>query len=124
MPIVIAAITAGIAVAGTVTKNLIKNQMEAKEFEPFCGKRPVFTGKRRDTWNECVKNLPEVIPVTVPAPPPTGQPPTGNNGNPPTDTQTVILPTDTKKLTTNQKLLITGGVAVGLLLIYKLYKRN
>jgi hypothetical protein len=123
MPIVIAAITAGIAVAGTVTKNLIKNQMEAKEFEPFCGKRPVFTGKRRDTWNECVRNLPEVIPVTVPAPP-TGQPPTGNNGNLPTDTQTVILPTDTKKLTTNQKLLIGGSVAVGLLLIYKLYKRN
>ena len=115
MPIVIGVI------AGTVIKNLIKNQMQAKEFEPYCGKRPVFTGKRRDTWNDCVKNLPEVIPVTVPAPPPTGQPPTVQ---PPTDTQTVILPTDTKKLTTNQKLLFAGGVAVALLLIYKFSKRN
>jgi len=107
-----------------VTKNLIKNRMEAKEFEPFCGTRPVFTGKRRDTWNECVKNLPDVIPVTVPAPPPP-QPPNGNTGNLPTnDTQTVILPTDRKKLTTNQKLLIGGGIAVGLFLLYKLKQRN
>jgi hypothetical protein len=120
MPIVIGAITTGVIM---VTKNLIKNRMEAKEFEPFCGTRPVFIGKRRDTWNDCVKNLPDVIPVTVPTPP-TGQPPTGNNGNPPSDTQTVILPTDRKKLTTNQKLLIGGGIAVGLFLLYKLKQRN
>lgn len=79
-----------------------------KDLYPQCGKRPFFTGKRRDDYDACVS--------TQPAPSPNGR---GNNFfNPPGENgeQTFFQKYKTP-------MLIGGGLILAIT-IYKLTKRK
>jgi hypothetical protein len=119
------AILTTVIVGGTtlVVKKLIKNKMEAKEFEPFCGKRPFFVGKERKAWDLCVENLPDEIEVQerVPNAPPQNNTqifkPKATNG-----TQTVILPSENGEQTFFQKYKTPILIGGGLILAFTIYK--
>jgi hypothetical protein len=133
------AILTTVIVGGTtfVVKKLIKNKMEAKEFEPFCGKRPFFVGKERKAWDLCVENLPDEIEVQerVPNAPPQRVP----NAPPQNNTQ-IFKPKPTNNKQKNivsssangeqtflQKYktpLLIGGGLILVFTIYKISKRK
>lgn len=94
------AVTTGVTLVSGLNPN--------KDLYPQCGKRPFFTGKRRDAYDACV--------ATQPAPSPNGR---GNNFfNPPSDNgeETFFQKYKTP-------MLIGGGLILAVT-IYKLSKRK